>query len=424
MSSLSRRLTSLLLSAGLSLFAGEPPSKPILRLETGMHLGGIMSISSDASARLALTASDDKTARLWDLATGELLRTLRPPIGTGGEGRLYGGALSPDGRLAALGGYTGYEWDQSISIYLFDTATGQCSRRITGIPSIILRLAFTRDGSRLVACLAEKGFRVFNLADGQESARDEAFDGAVAYCDFDGAGRLAVSCADGQSRLYDPQGRLLAKARNPEGVKPNGIRFSPDGSRLAVGDREHVKVQVLSVPSLQALYVADIEGSGGNWGNGTIVAWSHDGETLYAAGGYGGAIDRPVRSWSDGGRGPARDKDVGATSTIMDLDPVGMLWGSSESAWGRIDRNDTRKGSIPIFRGADLGLDPTGARVSFPYASYGPSFTFELAGRRLSPGRAEGLASDRGSSLPINYWPASKTLTLADHPLPMPAFDA
>jgi hypothetical protein len=47
--------------------AAEPPSAPILRNEAGMHTAKIGRISTDRAGRLALTASLDKTARLWAL---------------------------------------------------------------------------------------------------------------------------------------------------------------------------------------------------------------------------------------------------------------------------------------------------------------------------------------------------------------------
>ena len=48
----------------------------------------------------AVTASDDKSAQIWDIATGRLLQVLRPPQGTGSEGSLQALAMSPDGTLA------------------------------------------------------------------------------------------------------------------------------------------------------------------------------------------------------------------------------------------------------------------------------------------------------------------------------------
>jgi hypothetical protein len=52
--------------------------------------------------RYLVTASVDKTARVWDLTSGKLLQVLRPPIGPGDEGKLYAVAISPDGETVSL----------------------------------------------------------------------------------------------------------------------------------------------------------------------------------------------------------------------------------------------------------------------------------------------------------------------------------
>ncbi|MFN0177127.1 MAG: hypothetical protein ACKVU0_20970 [Saprospiraceae bacterium] len=51
---------------------------------------------------LLLTASTDKTAKLWDIASGSLLRTFRPPIGEGKEGMFFAAVRLPDERLEQL----------------------------------------------------------------------------------------------------------------------------------------------------------------------------------------------------------------------------------------------------------------------------------------------------------------------------------
>lgn len=48
-----------------------------------MHTAPIFRIDVDAAGRWAVTASPDKTARVWDAATGRLAQVLRPPIGPG-----------------------------------------------------------------------------------------------------------------------------------------------------------------------------------------------------------------------------------------------------------------------------------------------------------------------------------------------------
>src|SRR5580693_7344401 len=82
----------------------EPPTDPILRIDAGMHTGPIYHIAVDARSRWLVTASWDKSARVWDLSTGQLQNVIRPPIGANEEGRLYGLSMSPDGEVVALGG--------------------------------------------------------------------------------------------------------------------------------------------------------------------------------------------------------------------------------------------------------------------------------------------------------------------------------
>lgn len=87
----------LALILSLSANAGEPQLAPIPIIEAGGHTNDIDAVSCDASGTLALSASNDKTARLWKLdhsgkgPFATLVRVLRPPIGWGMEGQLYAG---------------------------------------------------------------------------------------------------------------------------------------------------------------------------------------------------------------------------------------------------------------------------------------------------------------------------------------------
>ncbi len=73
--------------------------KPILIIETGGHQGKISGIAFIQDSRFLVSTSLDKTIRVWDVQSGELVRTIRGQIGNGLEGSLYGLTLSNAGSL-------------------------------------------------------------------------------------------------------------------------------------------------------------------------------------------------------------------------------------------------------------------------------------------------------------------------------------
>src|SRR4051812_20819163 len=86
----------LLLCAAETIAADQPPTaapglydRPILVIDPGMHTGPIRRAGADARGRWAVTGSHDKTVRVWSLAYGTLLRTIRLPAGPGNVGKVY-----------------------------------------------------------------------------------------------------------------------------------------------------------------------------------------------------------------------------------------------------------------------------------------------------------------------------------------------
>ena len=105
-------------------YSKTPSVEPILMINNEMHTAPIYRIDVDRQERYLVTAAYDKTARLWDAKSGELIKIFRSPIDTGNEGRIYSCALSPDGRTLAVGGWTGNDWHDSNNIYIFNTSSG------------------------------------------------------------------------------------------------------------------------------------------------------------------------------------------------------------------------------------------------------------------------------------------------------------
>jgi WD40 repeat protein len=260
-----RRLLALVLLLPLAAAAADPA--PVLRVESGTHTAPIRALAVDGAGRIALTAAEDKTARLWDLSSGRLLQTLRPPIGEGNEGKLYAAALSPDGAVVAVGG-----WSKENEVYLFNRSSGQLVHRIAGLPNVITHLAFSPDGRLLLVNLwGRQGVRLFASTDGWRSAReagqDASYEGESYGADFSRDGQRVVTTSfDGRVRLYAlgtpaaPALRPLATAQPDANRRPFTASFSPDGQRVAVAFADNPSVAVLDAASLQTQYVPSVAG--------------------------------------------------------------------------------------------------------------------------------------------------------------------
>ena len=277
----------MLLAAGvLAQATNEPPQQPFLRIEAEAHIAPIARLATDAAGSVLATVSDDKTLRLWNLPEGTPRHVIRPPMGPEAEGELYAVAMTPDGARVAAAGYTARSWDSAFALYIFDARTGRLAARLPGLAAPVQHLAFSADGARLAAALGGRaGVKVWDARNGRLLFEDTAFTGPVRMVAFEPGGRLAASSADGAIRVYDAQGRRVAQRAPVQGGRPYGIAFSPEGSLLAVGFEDRLRVEILAVADLRTVFVPDVAGLAGE--GLPAVAWAHDGRggvQLHAAG--------------------------------------------------------------------------------------------------------------------------------------------
>ncbi len=215
--------------------APELPTEPILRIETGKHGANINRIDTDAANRFAVTASDDKTVRVWSLPEGRLMRVLRLPIDQGNIGKAYAAAISPDGATVAVGGWTAPN-GLHTNIFLFDRASGELKQRLRDLPNVVNHLAYSPDGRRLAASLSgHNGIRVFDAGNDYRPLPSDTQYGDQSYwATFDRTGRLVTASYDGFVRLYAADRYETPIARfEASGHQFYSAAFSPDGTRVA-----------------------------------------------------------------------------------------------------------------------------------------------------------------------------------------------
>jgi len=302
----------LLLSAGIRLYA--QPEEPILMLHADMHSATINSIATDAKGQFLLTCSDDKTTRLWDASTGNRLRTFRPPVGYGNEGRLFACALSPDGNIAATGGQTGSSWNtgenipitvgtrtlyvtkQQFSVYIFETTTGNMLAAIDGLDGEILDLKFTSDGKYLLAALGgSQGVSVIDTETWKRVRELTGYGGAACKMAFSSRGELAVVSGDGYIRIYDNAFRMKKVQTLPSGKELVSVDWSPQGNQLMVACADLNTVLVLNAETLRQTEMSI--GSAITVKQPFVsVAYSSDGNR-YAAGNHRSSNGFRIRSW-------------------------------------------------------------------------------------------------------------------------------
>ena len=313
-----------LLGIACSLAAAAVPSteRPMLQIEGGMHTAPIQQMRLDSLRNRLVSVGTDRTARIWQLPQLKLVQTLRMPAAPGFEGELHAIAISTDSRWLAVGGTTGFRWRQDGCVHVYALETLRLARSVCGWPDSVQTLGLSRDGRWLAVGLGGRhGLRIVRTTDWSEepSGRDTEYGDAVRYVEWSAGGVLASSAGDGYLRLYNSDLKLIGRRKLGESAQLGGVRFSPDGARMAVGTSDRPQVFIVETATLATVATRTVDDPLQR--DLCCIGYSLDGRHLYINGSYRGSAATPLYRIADSGLGAVAVLPVGE-QTFTNMAPL------------------------------------------------------------------------------------------------------
>ncbi len=183
--------------SGELLVPGAPGEIKVWNAETGAekytvrdHEAAIGSVAFSPDGRWLASGSPDKTVKIREAATGQVVRTLARL-----EQGVFVLAYSPDGMRIAVGCGTPLQPAQPSDVTIWDTDSGKKVHTLRAHAQQVTGVAYSPDGARLV-----------------------------------------TSSRDGTVRVWDVEAGQQVCALRPSSQYVNCVAFSPDGQRIATGN--------------------------------------------------------------------------------------------------------------------------------------------------------------------------------------------
>jgi WD40 repeat protein len=183
------------------------------------HDGVILQLAFSSDERFIVSASNDKTLRIWGYSTGELKRTLN-----GHEDAVNSCAISPDNQIIASGSD-----DKTIKLWRFDCSCP--AQTFTGHTAAVNAVVFSRDGQYLISASSDKTIKIWDINTGEIIQSWQAHEREIISLAINNQRDLMATASPQEIKLWQlSKGKLIKTLR---GTAP--LKFSPDGRFLITG---------------------------------------------------------------------------------------------------------------------------------------------------------------------------------------------
>jgi WD40 repeat protein len=241
------------------------------------HKNTVWSLAFSPDSQLLASSSGDQTIKLWQLNSGELLRTIsRAHLDT-----IWSVAISPDGLILVSG-----SGDKTVKIWNLNT--GELLRTLEGHTDTVRSISISLDGQTIVSGSGDKTAKVWDLSTGKLLRTLEGHTDAVRSVAISpNRQTIASGSADNTVKIWNLNtGKLLHTLTGHTG-RIISIAISPEGETVASGSNDNT-IKIWSLHTGKLLRTLS-----GHSDHVNSIAFRADGRMLVS-----GAEDRLIKLWN------------------------------------------------------------------------------------------------------------------------------
>ncbi len=260
-----------------------------IRTITG-HTGPVRSVAFSPGGHRILSGGDDCTLTLWDVATGNrVVQFQGESLAVPGHAELvlahsdqvWGVAFAPDSRTVLSG-------SDDKTLKLWDVATGKEIRTFAGHTDWVTRVAFSPDGLTAFSASVDKTLKQWDVATDAEVRTFTGHGDEVRRVAVSPDGRTALATGkDKTLRLIDVATMKEIRCLTGHQDALIGVSFAPDG-RTAISSGEDSTLRLWDLAAGNELYPPFHGHTGWVWS----VAFLPDGHTVLS-----GGEDKAMKQW-------------------------------------------------------------------------------------------------------------------------------